>query len=319
MAFGNLKSPSVQTENTLPTPSRSTPVLRAPNKNVRIIDPEESDFVPVVNIGFMGLPGTGKTKFLADLIENGAKVFSINTDPGGCGEETILAQCIKNGTQEKFKKNFRAIAISDYDTLQEFLDNPLKFYPKLWEFNPDFIAWEGFANFQQVHLSEKVSEVTEGLAADSKSNKGVNEAVSEGFKFEQQQWGMIRNGTIRRNEEFLQLRNPSGKPTHHILTMHEAVESIQIKDANGQTKSEEKASSRPAVSGAGKNFLGGGFALILRTTRDGNKFYYENSAKTLGLTKNRGIDIPEGKFPADPMMLVHSIEKSYGVKLFDRG
>jgi hypothetical protein len=317
MAF-QLKKTSEETKNVLPPPTKPASVLRAPKAEFRIIDPEEQEYTPTVNIGFMGLPGTGKTKFTADLIEAGAKIFSLNTDPGGCGEETILAQCIKNGTKDKFIKNFRAVSISDYDTLQEFLENPLKFYPKLWDFNPDFLSWEGFANFQQVILSEKVSEIAEELAAESKNNKNVSEAVSEGFKYEQQQWGMIRNGTIRRSEEFIQIKNPSGKPLHHILTMHESVESIQLKDSNGQSKSEERASARPAVNGAGKNFLGGGFALILRTVRDGDKFYYENSSKTLGLTKNRGIDLPTGKFPAEPMKVIEAIERSYDVKLFER-
>tara|TARA_R110000868_G_scaffold4119_17_gene25065 strand:- start:3609 stop:4577 length:969 start_codon:yes stop_codon:yes gene_type:complete len=300
-----------------------SPVLRSPNKSVRIIDPEEDSFAPIVNIGLMGLPGTGKTKFLADLVEAGAKVFSINTDPGGCGEETILAQCVKNGTLDKFKTNFRGIAISDHDTIAEFFENPAKFYPKIWDFSPDFFAWEGFANFQQVHVSEKVSELyTESIesakAANPNTKKEESSSVSEGFKFEQQQWGMIRNGTIRRSEEFLQLKNPSGKAIHHILTIHEGVESIQMKDANGQPKSEEKASSRPALQGAAKNFIGAGFAVVLRLTKEGNKYLYENSSKTLGFTKNRGIDLPEGKFPASAMELVRMIESAYATVLFTR-
>lgn len=316
MAFGNLKPFAETTEKILDKPDRSV-VLRAPNRNVRIIDPEETPYIPTVNIGLMGLPSTGKTKFLADLIENGAKVFCLNTDPGGCGEETILAQCIKNKTQDKFIANFRGIAIDNYDTVQDFLDTPEKFYQKIWEFSPDFFAWEGFSNFQQTQLSEKIANLYAESAEGGK--KGTVEARAEGLKFETQDWGMIRNSTIRRMEDFLTSKNPSGKPLHHILTMHENVETIQLKGEGGTVRSEEKASGRPAIQGAAKGFLGGGFALVLRTTRDGNRYFYENSSKTLGLTKNRGIELPEGKFPADPMLLIRAIESSYGVTLFERG
>jgi len=319
MAF-QLKKSSEETKNVLPPPTKSPSVLRAPKAEYRVIDPEEEEFKPTVNIGFMGLPGTGKTKFLADLIEAGAKIFVINTDPGMVGEETILAQCIKNGTKDKFVKNFRGIRLSTYDLVNEFMENPLKFYPKLYEFDPDFLVWEGFANWQQTKLSEKVSELYVQEVEDSKSgNKTISETRSEGFKYETQDWGKIRNGTVNAIDDFLMMNNKAtGKQIHHILTLHESVETIQIKTEGGMAKSEEKASSRPAVQGAGKNFLGGGFALILRTVRDGDKFYYENSTKTLGLTKNRGIDLPSGKFPAEPMKVIEAIERSYDVKLFER-
>jgi hypothetical protein len=309
-------SASAPVENVLSAPVKNS-VLRAPNKNVRLINMEDEPYVPIVNLGFMGLPSTGKTKFLADLIEAGAKVFTLNTDPGGCGDETILAQCKRNGTLDKFKSNFRAIAISDYDTVQEFLENPAKFYPKIWEFSPDFMAWEGFSNFQQTQLSDKVASLYEESASSS-NKKEVVEARAEGLKFETQDWGLIRNSTIRRLEDFMQISNPSGKPLHHILSMHENVETTQIKDANGLSRSEEKASGRPAIQGAAKSFLGGGFALVLRTIRDGEKYFYENSSKTLGLTKNRGINLPEGKFAAKPMDVIERIEDSYGIELFER-
>ncbi|CAB4142452.1 hypothetical protein UFOVP434_11 [uncultured Caudovirales phage] len=314
------KSSTSETANVLPAPEKQKNVLRAPAASWRVIDPEEEEFIPTVNIGFMGLPGTGKTKFLADLIEAGAKIFTINTDPGMVGEETILAQCIKNGTKDKFTKNFRGIRLSTYDLVNEFFENPLKFYPKLYDYAPDFLVWEGFANWQQTKLSEKVSELYVEEVEQSKSNsKVISETRSEGFKYETQDWGKIRNGTVNGIEDFLMMKNAvTGKLFHHILTMHEAVETISVKTEGGLAKSEEKASGRPAVQGAGKNFLGGGFSLILRTVRDGDKFFYENSTKTLGLTKNRGIDLPSGKFPAEPMKIVEAIEKSYGITLFER-
>lgn len=296
-----------------------SPVLRAPNKAVRIIDPENDTYAPVVNIGLMGLPGTGKTTFLADLIKAGAKIFVINTDAGGSGEETIVAKAIKEGWRDLFKTNFRAVNISDHESLQEFLDNPTKFYPSFYDFAPNFIAWEGFSNWQQTQLSEYVTQMYAESVANSTSNKTESTQRAEGLKFETADWGLIRNGTVRRIEDFLQMKNEkTGASIHHIVTVQEAVETITIKGDGGINKSEEKASSRPLVQGAGKNFLGQGLSVVLRLTKDGNKYLFENSSKTLGFTKNRGIDLPEGKFPADAMGLVRMIEKAYDTVLFTR-
>jgi hypothetical protein len=308
------KNTETSSSNVVAPPDKK--VLRAPAKNYRIIDPEEGEVVPQVNIALMGLPGTGKTKFVADLIERGAKVFTINTDPGGAGMETILSQFIKKDNLEKFKTNFREIQISDYDTLDEFLENPLKFYPKMWEFNPDFLVWEGFSNFQQTMLSEKIGELYRDAAESSDKNKNVSETRAEGLKLEMQDWGMIRNGTIRRIEDFLQIKNPNKAAFPKILTIHEAVETVTLKQENAPPKIEERASSRPALQGGAKNILGGGFSLILRTSIEGKRYFYENTTKTLGMTKNRGIDLPEGKFEASAETVINAIERSYGIKLF---
>jgi hypothetical protein len=311
----NIKKNTENNSTTNVLPAAEKRVLRVPVKNYRIIDPEEGEVIPQINIALMGLPGTGKTKFIADLIELGARIFSINTDPGGAGMETILSQCLRNNNFEKFKTNFREIQISDYDTLDEFLENPEKFYPKIWEFNPDFLVWEGFSNFQQTMLSEKIGELYRD-AVENSSNKNISETRAEGLKLEMQDWGMIRNGTIRRIEDFLQIKNPNKSAFPKILTIHEAVETVTLKQENGIPKVEERASARPALQGGAKNILGGGFSLILRTTNEGKKYYYENTTKTLGMTKNRGIDLPEGKFEASAKLVISAIEKSYGIKLF---
>jgi hypothetical protein len=316
VAFGIKKTPETSEEKTLPAPEKK--VLRAPSKSYRIVDPEESPAIPQINIGLMGLPGSGKTKFIADLIENGARVFSINTDQGGAGMETIIAQTLKNKTSDKFTKNFREIQISDYDTLDEFLEKPEKFYPKIWDWNPHFLVWEGFANFQQTMISEKVGDLYREMAESGKKDKEASETRSEGFKLEMQDWGMVRNATIRRIEDFLQIQNPNRVSFPKILTIHEAVETVQLKQENGPPRTEERASNRPALQGGSKNTLGAGFTLILRTTRDGNKFQYENTSKTLGMTKNRGVEIPDGKFDASAMKVIQAIESSYNISLFER-
>lgn len=310
--------------NKAPQQVKESKVLRAPSSKIRVIKPEKGVYRPVVNICLMGIPGTGKTRAIAQAIELGAKVVMINTDTGQSGEETILSYLRTAGKEDLFYSNLIIIRVDDDDELSDFLAKPEKSFPEIYEFDPDILVWEGFSNWQQTKLYSKVGELyretVEIANENSSKEKSVSTQRAEGLQLEMQDWGKIRNASIQRLEEFLNLNNKvTGREWVHLVTIHEAVETKMLKQENAPPVAMEQLSGRPLIQGAAKNLIGGGFTLSLRCREERGKYYYElSTTKTMGMSKNRGIALPE-KFDADFVKVIDAIESSYNITLFKRG
>lgn len=246
-----------------------------------------------VKILFFGEPGTGKTFSLARLLELGYKVFILVTDIGGTGSKSIKLYLKNVLTRPELLKNLVEIQLNGYEEVQNFLDNPKSFFPEIYDFDPDFIAWDSYSGFQQVDLSEYVGNMTPSRNGD------VSEARASGLQFETTDWGMIRNASIRCLDKFLSLNNSvSGKIWHKIVICHESVRMKAVNQADGSVV---VAKNEPLIQGTAKAIIGGGFDLTIRTVvkttgggeetdNSGRAYHYIIAPGGTSAAKNRGYE-----------------------------
>lgn len=254
---------------------------------------------PDSNVAIMifGVTGTGKTYSIVPLLLGGAKVLVLSTDIGSSGLLSVKIALRKQ--KPEALKNLVEIQLHSYQAVIDFLSNPESVFPEIYDFDPDWIVWDTFSSFQQIELSEMVGEMTP-------VGKDPSAGRLAGLSFEQADWGMIRNSTVRVLDKFLSLNNKkSGKSWYKLVTAHEALR--QVPGVSG----EFREAREPMIQGAAGKLVAGAFDLIIRTHtksggEDGNPaFFYQVSPTDLRATKNRGIVFPDenGKpqtvFPAD--------------------
>lgn len=287
-------------------PAKGT--LRAPAR-IKIYDPANGEDKFDINVCLLGIPGTGKTEALAQCLLRGLRVFMINTDAGGTGHETIIGRLRAAGKQELLN-NLVVASLYNYDDFREFTQKPTGFYPKFYDFKPQVLAWEGFSNFQQNMVSEKTAEMY-AMEVDPKKMKEVR---AEGLKYEQQDWGVIRNATNSALDDFLSMQVPGVDYLLRVATVHELIGSEKYEDSNKQMQTREILTKRPFIQGAAKNLFSPGFALSLRLVKKGENYTYEVNDDSLGFNKKRAIDLPKS-FPADFNKVIDAIEAAYGIKI----
>jgi hypothetical protein len=249
-----------------------------------------------VKILLFGGTGTGKTTALARLLALGKKILCITTDIGETGNLTVTLY-IKNVLKRpELLENFVEIPLYSFEEVDDFLTNPAAFFPEIYDFDPDFIVWDGFSSFQLIDLQEYVGEMM--LPGNS------SEGESSGLQLDQRKWGMVKNATVRKLDKFLSLSNPrSEKPWHKIVTSHE---SLTMK--GGATGSVAVEKKEPLLSGAGGKVILGGFDLIFRTfarkDRDkqgaemddtGASYFYSIEPGENTVAKNRGFKFTNEK------------------------
>lgn len=241
---------------------------------------------PIKNIYYMifGPWGSGKTHALADLLLSDNKIFVMSTDSGGAnGLNTVRSALKSRGSVDKLS-NLRYINLDTKDDVEEFLDNPIAYYPALWEWSPDFLVWEGFSNFQQNYV--KIEYETDERIED------------------QRDWDRIKNLTVRPADKFCKLSNPLNPdaPLHKILTCQENVKSYPVMANGKQVGNELRETRAPLLQGAGGKHVGAIFDVIIRTTSVGNDgedsqhFYYLQGNENLAAKKR--FKLP-AKMPAD--------------------
>lgn len=285
-------------------------LITPPRKKSFTLDQDEVDYVKIMIFGPIG---SGKTYAFGQLALAGYKVAIITTDIGDTGHVTIKAQLKKTGKPE-LGKNVMVIPLEGYDEVSKFLRNPYVYVPELEEFDPDFLGWDGFSGFQQIDLSEYVGDM-QGANKD----KERGDFRDSGLVLESQDWGAIRNATIRKGNEFLSAKKPNGKPLHKILTCHETVISKYIDPTKPLAGTNYVESYKPMLQGAGGQLLMGGFDLIIRTkvvTKKGDdgerrEYYYVTSGSQNLVAKNRGF-ILKPEEPADMAYLFEIIKKGMG-------
>lgn len=267
-----------------------------------------------VKIMFFGPWSSGKSYSIVGLLLSGLKVLVMTTDVGGSGMNAVKL-ALRHAGKEELLDNLYEVVINGDDELQEFLLTPRSFFPDIYTVDLDWVVWDGFGAWQQVDLSERIG----GMAVPRAGNKELPQAVEEGLQFEQQQWGMMRNATIRAVHKFCSLKNKeTGKIWHKIVTVQEGVKSKKVeagKDASSLTETH-----MPLVQGAGGVLMGGAFDLIIRTHEVketdskgivSSKYLYELKGEN-HMSKNRGFKLPN-VMPADMQELWKSIASQLGV------
>jgi len=246
--------------------------LLAP-KTSRVKSP--ADELPVAKICIYGHWGTGKTRTIFELLEMGYKVLCLTTDIGGSGTSTVVGEATRAGKLDLVRKNCKEIELFDYEEVKEFIDDPTKYFPDIYEFDPDFVYWDGFSSYQAIDVSEAVGGMARSGISENRQ-ESASEAVKEGIQFEQIHWNQIKNVTLRSIANFCSLHNKkTGKIWHKVVLCHET----------------EKG--QPLIQGGANRLFGGAFNLIIRTVKTTNgdveSYKYLISGDS---AKSRGVKFP---------------------------
>jgi hypothetical protein len=232
--------------------------------------------------------GSGKTSVIKGLLEHGLKVLCVTTDVGGSGTNSVKLPLKREGKGDLLA-NLYEIVLENDEQVQAFISEPTIYFPDIYEWDPDFLVWDGFAGWQQVYASEKIGS----MPVPRSGNKDIPEAVEAGLQFEVAQWGMLRNTTFRSVHKFCALNNrKTGKLWHKVVTAQEGYKSEEGKGL--------QETGKPLLQGSGGILMGGAFDLIIRTKevqgkddkgRSVSKFVYQVKAGNL-TPKVRGFELP---------------------------
>lgn len=253
-----------------------------------------------VKICGYGHTGGGKTTAITKFLKAGLKVLVITTDFGGSGMSTVFNDLedelnppdgksrpiITQSQYDTYLANLVHMDLESYEQVIEFLEDPNRLFSEaLGEdlytgFDPDMLVWDGFSGFQQIHLSLYIGDMTPA----GKEGKSVSEGRDSGLQFETQDWGMIRNGTLRPLNQFLGLHNKTtGKAWHKYITMQEGI--------SKQNKLTLDFSRGPMLQGASRDLIEPAFDIIVRM-------------------RHRA---PEGKEPAGKRVYIYECEGNDGI------
>lgn len=261
-----------------------------------------------VKLFFYGPIGSGKTDHVTGLLRAGLKVLVMSTDAGGSGLTTVKLRMRQLGL-EHLLVNLFEVVLSGYEEVQEFLEEPAVYFPTIYDEDLDWLVWDGFSNWQQVDLSEKI-----GAIPIEKKNGELAPAVQEGLFFDYGQWGMMRNATVRNIHNFCSLNNKkTGKVWHKSVTSLENIRKME--GAKEFTEQKE-----PLLQGAGGVLIEAAFDLIIRTKVQRSKdakgdlveeYLYQIKAENKR-TKNRGF-VVDNVIPADMAALWSLITFQLGI------
>lgn len=260
-----------------------------------------------------GPVGSGKTFLALGPLLCGQKLLLITTDIGDSGHITIKNALRKLGRTDLYA-NIMVLPLTGWNEVRDFFSGWNK-DAQVQAFKPDVAFWDGFAGFQQIDISQYVADMTPARS----EGKAISDGREAGLQFEQTDWGMVKNATVRSSEWFFSTKNPDGRPLHKIMSCHETVKAKAKSKPNEPTVYEE--AFIPLLQGAGGQLMLGGFDLILRakakTKRgdDGEKriFTYVTAGHENLVAKNRGFDLP-GEMDADPVALWNIILKNLDQK-----
>lgn len=280
------------------TPIKKPQVTKPKKQAKKLDDPG------YVKLGASGPPGSGKTRFLKGPLLLGQKVFLLSSDAGGSGSSTIRQELIREGHKAALENlfEFEVSTSSPYEDVADFLEDPACIDldgKTIYDWDPDMIAWDGFSNWQMVHLDKYILDFAPGTSNSSEFRR-------EGLKAEQQDWDAIKRATARHLGSFCGLHNvKTGKKWNKYVTFYE-----KPPEANSITGLIERTA---LIQGSIKNFTGGYFDVFFFCRKnkkkanadEGANFDYlmesaSHAVKTRGYKFN---DIEE----ADPLKLWQKI------------
>ena len=273
---------------------------------VRKLSEEEATYFKGL---FFGPSGSGKTFTLVGLLLHGFKIFVISTDIGGEGLSTVTHELRSLG-REDLLDNVLTVILSDYKQVVSFLNDPTSIFPEIYDEGIDFLVWDGFSGFQHNLLSDEIGNMTPERAA----GKEVSDARDSGLFFEQQDWNMVKNGTIRNLDKFLKLHNrKTGQVWHKIVTCLEEMKASR--GSNGVTYVETRECM---LQGSAKKLILPAFDLIINTriTEENGKRSFKYlcaGSETLTGAKTRGLKI-DATEEGNMFKLWEKISEQKGIK-----
>lgn len=281
--------------------------ITAPRAKVRNYAEDDADLYLKALI--FGNSGSGKTYIIRALLELGFKVLVLSTDLGGDGLNSIIIPMRNDGTWAQFKNNLRSVEIEGYDEVANFLARPESLVPDIYDWDPDFLFWDGMTGWQINDVGEKVGDYSVGDKASA--------AEQDGLQLNQQKWGQIQRATYRGLSDFCAMRNQkTGKIWHKIATCLETIKSKGAGSGGGFVEGRE-----PYLQGAGGRMAMAAFDLIVRTSiqsspldEDGSKreFWYILQGHQNLAAKVRGYQLPP-KMKADAKELIRLLMSQMGL------
>lgn len=275
-------------------PGSRPKVIRSP----RIVVKDGNDVeAACIKLMLYGDWGSGKTYALYFLLRMGYRVLVVATDFGGDGLNTIRIK-LRKENREDLLSNLKVVNLKSYEDICAFLDHPDRYFPEIYDWNPDVLCWDGFSGFQQIDVNEMVGDIASSEESN-KSDDKTRQGRLAGLQFEQQDWGVVRTATLRPANAFLSMKNEkTGKPWHKIVTCLEAVKN-KVKKGPGDEGGFEEA-MRPLLQGAGGVIAGAGFDAIWRCVAKqvgvGSKatmqYVYETKPAGVRVAKDRGFEFP---------------------------
>ena len=285
--------------------------ISAPRAKARKYADEEQE--TYLKILFFGPIGSGKSWVTKGLLELGFKVLVVTTDIGGNGLNSIITPMRRAGTWDAVKNNLREISLNGYEEIKSFFKEPETFegLEDLYDWDPDFIFWDGISSWQSVDISEYIGD----MVPDQKS--GVSDAREAGLQFSIQDWGQVTSATVRGMDDFCSMRNKkTGRLWNKIGTCHELIRPRGQGAGGGFVDAKE-----PLLQGRGGKLVLGAFDIVARTylkvdTLDTTKrsFVYQFQSDQNLVAKVRGFDLPP-ETEADPKKLFKDLYEQLGMTL----
>lgn len=213
-----------------------------------------SDIPPYLRLMMFGKAGVGKTYLLGPLLEAGYKIIVLDSDVGGNGLNTVRS-FLKERGKSNLLDNLILLPIESYEDAVAFVTNPEKTFNEwvdgtTWaEFDPDIICWEGFGNFQQVHVWKHVNP-----------HQKPAEMIEAFDSF--REWGEVLRATHFAIDDFAKLTGPNGKVLHKIWSTHLKDSDVdptgkKVDPTDKAQKERLKQSYRPLISGSSAQMVTG--------------------------------------------------------------
>ncbi len=240
------------------------------------------------NLMVFGEFGSGKTYLAIALLKLGLKVLYINTDFGRAGYATIRNYFKSHPEDAHLEANIRMPEDDkgkpmDITAVLAFCVDPASVVPDIYEFDPDFLFWDGLTSFQQGDLEDMITG---------------GDILREDTTWKD--WRSALNGTIFPMMRFLGQHNErTGKPWHKMVTLLQNTKGkFKPGPTNGQDREIIPGSEKtgPMLHTGARELLGAGFDLVLQTTvaRQGKDTTYNLISRGADLlVKDRGFMLPE--------------------------
>lgn len=268
-----------------------------------------------------GESGIGKTYIVLQLLLMNFSVLYFSTEMGGDGLRTVTSGLKALNRLDLLENLLVVPPFVDYEAVSDFLQDPQSICPGLWcdtldkritsgeptkkeavpGFNPDFIFWDGFSEFQLLYLERYIADELQPDTPRAEREAGL-------FAVEKD-WNMVMNGTLRGSHDFFQIRDPlTGREPHKIVTCKQAEkERDAVPGVDG--KPLMKAKKTFILQGAAKKIFEGAFDFIFLATKrtslkpnEPPSYVWRVEASEKQTAKVRGFElagVERGEIPAD--------------------
>jgi len=202
----------------------------------------------------LGGPGVGKTHAVIGLLRLGFKVCYITTDYAKLGLETVDSYFVDHPEDRYLLNNLRESAFG-FDAVQEFSHHPESIMPDIYEWDPDWLFWDGLTSYQALEVQQ------EEISDDDFHKNSWSD------------WYKQKAGVIFPMERFLSLSNKNtGRVWNKLVTcgIKEKEKYRSEKAANGewiQVPIEGTKKIGPDLNTSVQELIRFGFSLVIECTR----------------------------------------------------